>query len=315
MASFCRVEKSYDAAFFQLLARAGVRVLCFGVEATEDRLLDLINKGNTVKDIVNTIRYARAAKIHIAFNVIPDYPTITWDEVLRSVEFVRENIDFIDALNPQLFELSDHSAIAQELNAHGLAVAGDETEQSNRGLHTRGFTRIRGLSPLQEQKTREIYTHLVSDVAIYHKTRDLVSRVERAGFSWRKAVFVLADDIEHLQVPFDPSEPIEDASGPRFHRLDDPVLVVSSLSTHRRLSSPAVLLAILETADALGAFTIDDVMTYMQDEWEVSDPQLCRRLLQVCLRALLVNGMIDDVLHPWLPHSILARPASDYLGM
>jgi len=307
MASYCRVEKTYNASFFQLLYKAGVHSLTFGVEATEDRILVLIKKGNTVDDIRRTIRYASAAGIHVKVNLIPDYPTISWEEVQRSIVFIRENIDFIGKLNPQFFDLSSNSIIAEEENAHGLCVSNHRPIQTRHGYHSLSFVRKSGLTPEQIRRTREAFTCLVGDIEVYRRSKDLLNLVGSQWFDWGKASFVLVSDIEVAKLHFDPSEPDCRDGDAKYIRLETPVLVLSCPTSRSRLTGTHVVQAILDTADSLGLFFVDDVIRHMASDWDIAGPHDYKPLVERCLDSMVASGLVEHIMHPWLDNSASIR--------
>ena len=285
LSSYCRVEKTFTADFFSLLHKAGVRSLTFGAEATEDRILALIDKGNTVSDIRKTIRLAHASGIHVKFNLIPDYPTITWQEVQNMLSFITDNIDFIDEINPQFFDLSSNSIILQEQEQHGI--------------HSIAFERKTGLTPVQLQSTRDAFQVLEGELKSHRRIRDLLNLVSMPKFDWQRASFVLTANLESIELFFNPLEPKRSDGRNIFPRLSEPVLVLSDTRSRRRLVCRPVVAAILETSAKLSVFTIGDVLQLMPELNEFSDKSSTIDLLQRCLVVMLRNGMIADIMHPW----------------
>jgi radical SAM superfamily enzyme YgiQ (UPF0313 family) len=300
MFSYSRVEKSYTADFFRLLHKAGVRGLTFGVEATNDRVLELIDKGNTVDDVRRTIRYASAAGICVTFNLIPDYPTISWSEVQQSVAFIRENIDFIGKLSPQFFDLSSNSIIAEEEEAHGLCVRRDRPVQTRHGYHSLSFIRRKGLSPDQVRRTQDVFTCLVGDIEVYRRSRDLLNLVRSDGFDWRKASFVLAPDMEVAEVHFDPSAPDHRGGDSMYTRLEHSVTVLSCPRSKSRLTGTHVIRAILETSDSLRLFSLSDVVRQMRAEWDGKETDRHWSLIERSLDAMVATGLVERIMHPWI---------------
>lgn len=299
LSSYCRVEKTYDYDFFRLLYQAGVRALTFGVEATQDRVLALIDKGNTVADIRNTIRGASAAGIEVIFNLIPDYPTITWAEVERTVGFLRDNIDFIGRLNHQFFDLSANSIIAEEEESHGLSVEKSQNIQTQHGIHSLAYVRKRGLTPAQLRRVRTLFDHLAADIVVYRKTVDLVNRTRSAHFDWNRATFLLAGDIESFQLAFDPSAPVTVDGVARFERLASPVLILASREINRHVSCSPAVSAIVDVATAQGLFSVDDILRRVGEIWKLASVEALRRPMIQCLESLLEEGFIDEIFHPW----------------
>jgi hypothetical protein len=297
LSSYCRVEKNLSAAFFKLLYKAGVRSLTFGAEAAENRILKLIDKGNTVEDIQNTIRVAHGSGIHVKFNFIPDYPTITWPEVQRSIAFVRDNFDYIDELNAQFFDLSSNSIILKEQEQHGLEAVHGNPIQTNHGVHSIAFVRTAGLTESDSRRTRDAFGRLASDVREHRRIRDLVNLVQMPQFDWKKAAFVLATDLVSAELPFDLSQRVDGHDA--FPRLGRDVFVLYAPETGRRITCGPEAKDIVEVSDRLAVFTIDDVVRHVVARRDVSDIGQVAADVQHSLEVMLRNGMIADITHPW----------------
>ena len=298
--SYCRVEKIYDSEYFLLLYRAGVRSLTFGVEATEDRILKLINKGNTVADVRRTIRLARAAGIYVTFNVIPDYPTITWQEVERTIGFIKENVDSLTHLNNQFFALSANSLIAEEADMHGLIVDKERPIQSDQGTNCLDFSRKIGLTVEQTAQVRKMFVLLSNEIKVFQRSRDLVARINGEDFDWKLASFVLADDTETYNLHFDPAKPTEAVSGAlRFERLPEQVLILACPNTKRYLSCSQPFKLILDVAKQEGCFSVNDIISHITERFGLEDAEIYRVSLVQCLKTLVEEGFIQSIFQPW----------------
>ena len=299
--SYCRVEKTYDLAFFQLLHRAGVRHLIFGVEATDDRILKLIDKGNTVHDVRRSIRYATVAGINVIFNLIPDYPTITLDEVERTLGFIRDNIDFIYRLNCHFFNLSANSSIVDEADEHGITVEKDRYVQTNHGVHSLGFTREAGLTPAEAARVRRVFGMVTSDIELYRRTRHLLAKTRHEGFNWGAAEFVLAEEAQVYRVPFDPAQPSLSGDLPVFERQSESVEILASPPTQRYLRTSAPLRAILEVAERQnGFFSLQDIVALTTDAEGGEHFDVSSESALQTAQTLLQEGFIRSMYHPWL---------------
>ena len=297
--SYCRVEKTHDFAFFELLGRAGVESLTFGVEATEDRILKLIDKGNTVLDVRKSIRFAHAAGVKVFFNLIPDYPTITWDEIQNTVRFIRENVDYIWRLNPQFFALSTNSQIANEQEEHGLVVDTDRLVGTNHGVHSLPFVRNRGLSPEQLSQVHELFPRLAADMVLYQRTRHLVRLASADGFDWRRAEFMLTKEFQLCELNFDPLSPTRENGQTHFERLRDPQVFLYSPTTGRWVRHTPTIARIIHVGAAKGVFSIGDVATGIPEGDNVVEGYLEDETIQSVMD-LLADGFIERVFHPWL---------------
>jgi radical SAM superfamily enzyme YgiQ (UPF0313 family) len=302
LSSYCRVERSYQPHYFELLASAGVRSLTFGVEATNDRVLELIAKGNRVQDVQRTIQLAGSAGIAVVFNLIPDYPTTTWHDVREGIRFIRENVDYIAHLNPQFFDLSGNSQILDEEDEHGLIARPDDAIVTNHGVHSVPFQRTSGLDDAELARVRMLFHRLPGELELYRRTKGVLPIISAPTFEWSRASFVLSKDLEVTTSPFDPSSAtLQEDGSVSFARRDDPVHVVSSATTLRRISVPPLGMAILETSEARGVFTVQHVLDTIQQSWSVRDMSICESFIVRCLDSFVRNGFVNHVYHPMLP--------------
>jgi anaerobic magnesium-protoporphyrin IX monomethyl ester cyclase len=84
-----RADLMTDAAVAALTA-AGCREVWLGVESGSQKILDAMNKGIRVDDVTRAARRLKSAGIRVAFFLQFGYPGETLEDVLRTVDLVRE---------------------------------------------------------------------------------------------------------------------------------------------------------------------------------------------------------------------------------
>ena len=72
------------------LAKAGCKTVWIGAESGSQKILDAMDKGDTVEDIYNAARLLRAHGIEVGFFLQFGYPGETWQDVQRTLKMVRE---------------------------------------------------------------------------------------------------------------------------------------------------------------------------------------------------------------------------------
>jgi anaerobic magnesium-protoporphyrin IX monomethyl ester cyclase len=72
------------------LAKAGCKTVWLGAESGSQKILDAMDKGDTVADIYNAARLLRANGIEVGFFLQFGYPGETWDDVQKTLKMVRE---------------------------------------------------------------------------------------------------------------------------------------------------------------------------------------------------------------------------------
>jgi anaerobic magnesium-protoporphyrin IX monomethyl ester cyclase len=72
------------------LAKAGCKTVWLGAESGSQKILDAMDKGDTVADIYNAARLLRANGIEVGFFLQFGYPGETWEDVRKTLKMVRE---------------------------------------------------------------------------------------------------------------------------------------------------------------------------------------------------------------------------------
>jgi radical SAM superfamily enzyme YgiQ (UPF0313 family) len=74
---------------FQLMARAGFRVLKFGLESGKQKTLDRLRKGTTIEDIVESCRMAKRAGLTVHLTTMVGYPWESLDDAKVTLRLCR----------------------------------------------------------------------------------------------------------------------------------------------------------------------------------------------------------------------------------
>jgi radical SAM superfamily enzyme YgiQ (UPF0313 family) len=72
------------------LAKAGCKTVWIGAESGSQKILDAMDKGDTVEDIYNAAQVLRANGIEVGFFLQFGYPGETWNDVQKTLKMVRE---------------------------------------------------------------------------------------------------------------------------------------------------------------------------------------------------------------------------------
>ncbi len=72
------------------LAKAGCKTVWLGAESGSQKILDAMDKGDSVRDIYNAARLLKANEIEVGFFLQFGYPGETWDDVQKTLKMVRE---------------------------------------------------------------------------------------------------------------------------------------------------------------------------------------------------------------------------------
>ncbi|MBU7045194.1 MAG: B12-binding domain-containing radical SAM protein [Theionarchaea archaeon] len=100
-----RFEKHLDNSFFETLREAGFRVLSFGMESFNNRVLKMMNKGTDEETIKKTLKSSWESDIWNNIYFMTGFPTETEDEIRNTQQFITENARCMGVLDHTRFEL------------------------------------------------------------------------------------------------------------------------------------------------------------------------------------------------------------------
>ena len=100
-----RFEQGLDTTFFKTLRKAGFRVLSFGMESYNNRVLQAMNKGTTEHTIRKTLEASTENDIWNNLYFMTGFPTETEEEIKNTQKFITENPHLIGTADHALFEL------------------------------------------------------------------------------------------------------------------------------------------------------------------------------------------------------------------
>jgi len=89
---------------YKLMKRAGFRMLLFGLESASQRILDEINKGVTVEEMVDSCKKAKEAGLDVHITIMFGYPTASRQEELHTYLLARKLMEegYADTLQSTL---------------------------------------------------------------------------------------------------------------------------------------------------------------------------------------------------------------------
>lgn len=89
---------------YQLMRRAGFRMLLFGLESASQRILDEINKGVKVEEIIDSCRKAKEAGLTVHITIMFGYPNASREEEVQTYQLAKKLMDggYVDTLQSTL---------------------------------------------------------------------------------------------------------------------------------------------------------------------------------------------------------------------
>ncbi len=107
-----RFDRGFDAGLIAKMSENGCRRLTFGMESASQRILDYVNKGTQVADYLPVLKACKTSSIAVHLNWIAGLPGETQEELYRTVDFLKENIDYYAYQFGQVFTLEAASRFA-----------------------------------------------------------------------------------------------------------------------------------------------------------------------------------------------------------
>jgi len=86
---------SMNAGLIRKMKKAGCGWLSFGVESGSQRVVNLMKKGHNLPEIQDQIRNAKKNRIRILTCFMVGYPTETWSDFYKTVQFLNRNRQYI----------------------------------------------------------------------------------------------------------------------------------------------------------------------------------------------------------------------------
>jgi hypothetical protein len=119
-----RFEKAFDKELTQLMANAGCIAVSGGLEVASDRLLKLINKGVTVRQVARTTRAFVESGIRVHAYLMYGFPSQNEQELVDSAEIVRQLFEngCIDSAYWHEFVATAHSPVGLRPDLFGIKL-------------------------------------------------------------------------------------------------------------------------------------------------------------------------------------------------
>jgi GNAT superfamily N-acetyltransferase len=108
---WCKPVAQFSPARIELMARAGVRLIRWGVETGHPRILKLMNKGTDLADTLRVLSDSSSMGIWNHATMILGFPTETLEEAKETIGFLEGNLDAIHSSILFRFSLLTHSYI------------------------------------------------------------------------------------------------------------------------------------------------------------------------------------------------------------
>ncbi len=116
-----RFEYSFSQEIASKLSKAGCRMLYFGLESSNERVLKCMDKGIKMEQVLKICRYCNDAGIWAHMFLIFGFPTETEKEARETMNFILEHADIIRSMSFGSFQLTRHSRVYENPSLFGIS--------------------------------------------------------------------------------------------------------------------------------------------------------------------------------------------------
>lgn len=106
-----RFESSFSPGLGSKLSLSGCKMLYFGLESANDRVLKCMDKGIKKENVLKICKYCNDSGIWAHLFLIFGFPTETHEEARETMEFILQNNDIIRSMSFGSFQLTKHSKV------------------------------------------------------------------------------------------------------------------------------------------------------------------------------------------------------------
>lgn len=89
--AYLRLDAGFTAELCLKLAKSGLKNVLFGMESANQRILNLMRKGNDPKNMLRVMKNMKAAGIKSILSCLIGFPTETEQEAWESIQYLKEN--------------------------------------------------------------------------------------------------------------------------------------------------------------------------------------------------------------------------------
>ncbi|MFC1775107.1 B12-binding domain-containing radical SAM protein [Nanoarchaeota archaeon] len=126
----CQLKPStFSDSVMKTLYDSGLRIVIWGAESGNQRILDLMKKGTKLEEIRSTLKNSHAAGIKNVVYIMFGFPTETEEEFKDTISFLKDNAENIDLISESTFGLQKGTPIYNNPDAFGITKI-EETKRT-----------------------------------------------------------------------------------------------------------------------------------------------------------------------------------------
>jgi radical SAM superfamily enzyme YgiQ (UPF0313 family) len=123
-----RFEASFSQELGTKLSLSGCKMLYFGLESANDRVLKCMDKGIKKENVLKICKYCNDTGIWAHLFLIFGFPTETHEEARETMEFILQNNEIIRSMSFGSFQLTKHSKVYENPSMFNVSKIYQENE-------------------------------------------------------------------------------------------------------------------------------------------------------------------------------------------
>lgn len=169
-----RFEPAFSVTLSKKIADAGCRMLYFGLESANDRILKCMDKGINKENALKICKYTTDAGIWTHLFLIFGFPTETRDEARETMDFILKNANVINSMSFGSFQLTKHSKVYENPAMFGVSkIKKDENIDLSLWYEHETAT---GMS---KRETDEVIQEFYRELSLRYRDLQLWSNLDR----------------------------------------------------------------------------------------------------------------------------------------
>jgi len=161
--SFAIFEEGFTAELLAKMKQAGCTRLSWGLDTHSKRIFKLSNKSGCFEKRAEILKNSFEAGIQNNINIIEGLPLERLEDLIQTVKFMYDNIEYINKFNWEKFQIRTGSYFLGFLEEYGLKITGKEdfspeyqyiNEKTDINKSNSFYERIKGLSRYDKEGFR-----------------------------------------------------------------------------------------------------------------------------------------------------------------
>lgn len=112
--------KEFDESTLKILYESGLKVIIWGVESANNRVLNMMKKGTNIEEITKVLNDSKKSKIKNVVYIMAGFPSETKEELLDTINFLKNNSNNIDLISTSVFGLQQNTYVFNNPTKFGI---------------------------------------------------------------------------------------------------------------------------------------------------------------------------------------------------